>query len=106
MESLRCLFCDLEGHHRAIHAHLVQEHGDRVVTAEGTARDGVTRVLTYEVRCPACDFAVKRIVNPRGQDPRFLEENAAEIRLVAFDQLLYHAEAAHAAPAPEPAAEG
>lgn len=106
MGPVACLFCDLEGHHRAIHAHLVKEHGDRVVTAEGTARDGVTRVLTYEVRCPACDFAVKRIVNPRGQDPRFLEENAAEIRLVAFDQLLYHAEAAHAAPAPEPAAEG
>ncbi len=106
MGPLSCLFCDREGHHRAIHAHLVQEHGDRVVTAEGTARDGVTRVLTYEVRCPRCDFAVKRIVNPRGQDPRFLEENAAEIRLVAIDQLLYHAEAAHAAAAQEPAAEG
>lgn len=104
--AVRCVFCDQGGHHRAVHAHLVQEHGERVVMAEGTARDGVTRVLTYEVRCPLCEFAVKRIVNPRGQDPRFLEENAAEIRLVAFDQLLYHAEATHAAPAEEPAAEG
>lgn len=103
---MRCLFCGLDGHHRAVHAHLVKDHAEQVVTAEGRARDGVTSVLTYEVRCPRCEFSVKRIVNPRGQDPRFLEENAIEIRLVAFDQLLYHAEAAHAAPASEPAAEG
>lgn len=102
---MRCPFCGFEAHHRAVHAHLVKEHGDTVVMSEARARDGVTLVLTYEVRCPLCEFSVKRIVNPRGQDPRFLEENAAEIRLVAFDQLLYHAEAAHAAPAPEPAAQ-
>lgn len=101
---MRCLFCDFEGHHRAVHAHLVKDHGDRVVTSEGTARDGVTAVLSYEVRCPLCDFSVKRIVNPRGQDPGFLEEHATEIRLVAFDQLLYHAEATHA-PATEPVVE-
>ena len=104
---MRCPFCGLEGHHRAVHAHLVNEHGDRVVTTEGKpVREGATPVLSYEVRCPLCEFSVKRIVNPRGQDPRFLEENAAEIRLVAFDQLLYHVEVAHAAPAPEPAAQG
>jgi len=39
----------------------------------------------------------------RGRDPDFLEEFAAEIRLVAFDQLLYHLEAAHSQSAELPA---
>ena len=97
---ITCPFCQFEGHHRALHAHLVAVHADRVVT---TAQEGSSLLLRYEVGCPRCDFVAKRIVNPRGRDPEFLEEHAAEIRLVAFDQLLYHLEAAHGEPAEQPA---
>ena len=90
---MRCLFCDFAGHRRAVHAHLAADHADRVTTS---AKSGTALVLTYEVGCPRCAFVVRRIVNPRGQDARFLDENASEIRLVAFDQLLYHVETAHA----------
>ncbi|HEY8647907.1 MAG TPA: hypothetical protein VIM50_00915 [Candidatus Limnocylindria bacterium] len=83
-----------------MHAHLATAHADRVVT---TAKEGSALLLRYEVRCPHCDFTAQRIVNPRGRDPDFLEEFAAEIRLVAFDQLLYHLEAAHSQPADLPA---
>ena len=82
---MRCPYCSSEGHRRAVHAHLASGHADRVTT---TAKTGGALVLSYEVACPHCAFVVKRIVNPRGQDPRFLDENSGEIRLVAFDQLL------------------
>ncbi len=92
-----CPFCAFDGHRRAVHGHLVAEHADRVVTSENARLQ-----LSYELPCPACATVIKRIVNPRNRDPRFLEENAAEIRLVAFDQLLYHVEGAHGEPAAEP----
>lgn len=94
---MRCPFCDLAGHRRAVHAHLSQDHADRVVTTENARLQ-----LSYELACPACATVVRRIVNPRNRDPRFLEENAQEIRLVAFDQLLYHVEATHPELADEP----
>lgn len=97
---MSCPFCDFAGHHRAVHAHLATVHADRVVT---TAKEGTSLLLRYEVRCPHCDFTAQRIVNPRGRDPDFLDEFAAEIRLVAFDQLLYHLEATHSEPAEQPA---
>lgn len=99
---MRCPFCPHELHRRALHAHLVAEHADRLTT---TAKDGRALVLAYELACPRCDHVVRRIVNPRGQDPAFLDENAAEIRLVAFDQLLYHVEMAHAEQPVQPAEE-
>lgn len=99
---MRCPFCDFEGHRRAVHSHLVVAHADRVTT---TAKEGRALVLSYEIGCPRCDFVVRRIVNPRGQDPTFLDENAGEIRLVAFDQLLYHVETAHAEEPARPAEE-
>lgn len=99
---MRCPFCSMEAHRRALHAHLAATHADGVTTA---AKSASTLMLTYEVSCPQCPFVVKRIVNPRGQDASFLEENSSEIRLVAFDQLLYHLESAHPDPT-ELAAEG
>lgn len=100
---MSCPFCGLEGHRRALHAHMAARHAERVVTGE----DAKQR-LSYELACPvilpggpACPTVIRRLVNPRNRDPRFLEENAAEIRLVAFDQLLYHLEEAHGEPAAE-----
>lgn len=95
-----CPYCGFTAQHRALHAHLATAHAERVTT---TATEGATLLLRYEVRCPHCDFAAQRIVNPRGRDPEFLDEHATEIRLVAFDQLLYHLEAAHSEPAGQPA---
>lgn len=95
---MRCPFCEFTGHRRALHAHLATDHADRVVTKEGANLQ-----LTYELGCPACATVIKRVVNPRNRDPRFLDDNATEIRLVAFDQLLYHLEDAHAEPATQPA---
>jgi hypothetical protein len=99
---MRCPFCERDEHRRALHAHLAADHADRVTTE---AKTGRALVLSYQVACPRCTFSVRRIVNPRGQDPRFLDENAGEIRLVAFDQLLYHMETAHADVPARPAEE-
>lgn len=89
---MHCPFCDVTGHVRMVHAHLATTHGERVTTTE--KREPIL-MLSYELACPRCETKIKRLVNPRGRDPRFLEEHAAEIRLVAFDQLLYHLEAVH-----------
>ncbi len=68
-----------------MHRHLVEAHLDHI-TMEEVEQDQ----LNYSVACPLCDFAHVRQVNPRGRNPRFLEEFRAEIALVAFDQLMYH----------------
>jgi len=98
---MRCPFCDAHGARSDVHAHLVAEHADRVRTWEDD--HGRRR---YEIACPQCGAAHAQRVKPRSHDPAFLEQFAAEIRLVAFDMLLCHLEAEHdAAPAPAAAAE-
>lgn len=83
---MTCAFCDRAGHRRELHAHLARDHADRVATRieEESGR------MFYEVRCPKCDRKIENRVKPRWKDPEFLEEFSAEIRLVAFDLLLYH----------------
>jgi hypothetical protein len=88
---MRCPYCDVEGSRQVIHAHLVELHGDKVVGR----RDEQAGKLFYRLDCPQCDEYSEREVNPRGRDPNFLQAYEREIRLVAFDLLLYHIEAAH-----------
>lgn len=88
---MRCPYCDFEGARQKLHAHLTDQHGEHVVGR----RDETTGRLFYRLNCPLCDEYTEREVNPRGRDPTFLEAFEHEIRLVAFDQLLYHLEAAH-----------
>lgn len=88
---MRCPYCDFEGARQKLHAHLTDQHGEYVVGR----RDEATGRLFYRLNCPLCDEYAEREVNPRGRDPTFLEAFEHEIRLVAFDQLLYHLEAAH-----------
>jgi hypothetical protein len=76
---MRCPYCDIEGSRQVIHAHLTEQTGK----------------LFYRLDCPQCEEYSEREVNPRGRDPAFLEAFEREIRLVAFDLLLYHVEAAH-----------
>lgn len=89
---MTCPYCALEGPRRQLHRHLVDAHGD-VVRTEARAEEG--RML-YVVTCPRCGGAIEHPVKPRWTDPGFLQEFRDEIRLVAFDLLLYHLEDAHA----------
>ncbi len=88
---MRCLYCNSEGSRQVIHAHLTYRHGDKVVGR----RDEQTGKLFYRLDCPLCDEYSEREVNPRGRDPTFLQTFEREIRLVAFDLLLYHIEDMH-----------
>jgi hypothetical protein len=88
---MRCPYCDAPGSRQVIHAHLTDQHGDKVVGRKDEQSDR----LFYRLDCPLCEEYSEREVNPRGRDPAFLEEFEREIRLVAFDLLLYHVEAAH-----------
>ncbi|MEK7363803.1 MAG: hypothetical protein AAB016_07495 [candidate division NC10 bacterium] len=54
--------------------------------------------MAYLIVCPECREEIRQPVKPRWRDPGFLREFEQEIRLVAFDLLLYHLEDAH----PEP----
>jgi hypothetical protein len=76
------------------HAHLGREHGDLVRTRRDP--ESANLRLTFALDCPFCDEGMERVVNPRGREPGFLDEFAREIRLVAFDLLLYHLQASHA----------
>jgi hypothetical protein len=88
---MHCPYCDVEGARQVIHAHLADQHGAKVVAR----RDQLTGRLFYRLDCPQCDEYSEREVNPRGRDPTFLQAFEREIRLVAFDQLLYHIEDMH-----------
>lgn len=88
---MRCPYCETEGIRQVIHAHLADIHGKKVVGRS----DETTGRLFYRLDCPLCEEYTEREVNPRGRDPTFLQAFEREIRLVAFDLLLYHVEAAH-----------
>lgn len=75
----------------AIHAHLADMHPDRVTLGH---REGPNDPY-FQVGCPACEQEAVQSVNPGGRDPGFLEEFEREVRLVAFDLLLYHMQADH-----------
>ena len=85
---MTCAYCRFEGHRRAVHAHLESDH-----TAEVRTRvDAETGRMFFELSCQKCGQTMEKRVKPRWQDPSFLEEFSHEIRLVAFDLLLYHLE--------------
>jgi hypothetical protein len=63
-----------------------------------TEADAGQGAMAYVIVCPRCQGEIRQPVKPRWRDPGFLREFEEEIRLVAFDLLLYHLEDAH----PEP----
>lgn len=91
---MRCPYCETDGPRRQIHRHLADHHGG-AVTTKADAAEGA---MSYVVVCPRCQGEIRQPVKPRWRDPGFLTEFEQEIRLVAFDLLLYHLEDAH----PEP----
>lgn len=88
---MTCPWCSFDGPRRALHAHAVDAHASEVktITEETTGRH------FYELQCPFCPQSLRKQIKPRGKDPAFVQEFAREIRLVAFDVLLYHLEEAH-----------
>jgi len=75
----------------AVHAHLAEAHAEEVELGH---HEGPNDPY-FRIGCPFCDQEAVQSVNPGGRDPRFLEEFAREVRLVAFDLLLYHLQAEH-----------
>ncbi len=88
---MTCPWCAAGGSRRQIHRHLADNHGDAVSTLAG----GVDGRMHYLIACPRCGGEIRHEVKPRWEDPAFLTEFEREIRLVAFDLLLYHLEDAH-----------
>lgn len=85
-----CPFCEFAGPRPDLHAHLTNVHQDKV--------DTVTTLSDrryYELACPLCDQSWRQEIKPRLRDPGFLDEYAREIRIVAFDQFLYHVQVDH-----------
>ncbi len=81
---MNCPVCPFEGAPRALHAHLGDRHADLVRFEERAGRS------FYAVTCPVCNEGYEQQIKPRGRDPGFVDEFAAQIRLVAFDMLVNH----------------
>jgi len=71
-----------------IHAHLVDSHPEKVQIYQ----DAELGRMVYELNCPMCDEGVKAAMPKRAA---VLAEYQREIRLVAFDLLLYHLQEIH-----------
>jgi len=88
---MTCPFCATSGPRGQIHRHLVDIHGEAVMTEADEAEGR----MSYTVACPQCGGEIRHRVKPRWADPGFLKEFEQEIRLVAFDLLLLHFEDTH-----------
>ena len=87
---MTCPFCGFTGPRPELHAHLTDIHPDKVETITSASDRRY-----YQLACPFGDDSWKQEIKPRLRDPGFLEEYSREIRVVAFDQFLYHLQAAH-----------
>ncbi|MGH2830036.1 MAG: hypothetical protein ACRDJM_06090 [Actinomycetota bacterium] len=96
---MKCPYCDLEAERRDVHRHLLDEHPERVAVRV----DEKTERRFYEVRCPTCDAPWEREIKPRFRDPEFVTTFEEEIKLVAFDMLLYHIQGEHVSAGAAPA---
>jgi hypothetical protein len=87
---MNCPFCPFAGSRRQVHAHLLAEHGDRV--APGAAGPGGPAL---RVACPSCSEELSVPFDPGARAPALRDEVERAARMVLFDMLLYHLEAAH-----------
>jgi hypothetical protein len=81
---MNCPLCPFEGSPRVLHAHLGDAHPEVVRFEERAGRS------FYALTCPVCGEGYEHQIKPRGRDPAFVDEFAAQIRLVAFDMLVSH----------------
>ncbi|RMD99987.1 MAG: hypothetical protein D6814_04525 [Calditrichaeota bacterium] len=80
---MKCPYCDFEGHRADLHAHLTDTHPDGIKIYV----DAGSQKLVFEMSCPICHQSVKQ---PLKKKASILEEYKREIRMVAYDILLYH----------------
>ncbi len=85
---MNCPYCNFSGHRMDIHAHVVDTHPEEVQIYQ----DDELGKMVYELNCPMCDEGVKA---PMPKRAAILEEYKREIRMVAFDLLLYHIQEIH-----------
>lgn len=93
---MNCPYCDVELSIRALHAHLVDEHGDQVGSEEQGERS------LYVVACPRCGERYRHPMRKAVRDAEFVAEHERQIRLVAFDMLINHLLAEHELEQPAP----
>ena len=86
-----CPYCNFQDSRGAVHQHLLVAHGDQVKLRVDEERGR----RFYSITCPVCAAPYGHQVKPRNSDPTFLQEFDREIRLVAFDMLLYHLQGEH-----------
>ncbi len=91
---MNCPYCDFDGHRMDVHEHLLNEHPEEVQIYV----DDETGKLVYELSCPLCTEGVKA---PLRKSAAVLEQYQREIRMVAFDLLLYHLQDMHEEPPPD-----
>lgn len=89
---MQCPYGDFQGKRGEVHRHLVEAHPEKVIVRQ----DETTGRRSYGLTCPVCSAPYEHVIKPRSRDPRFLEEFDSEIKLVAFDMLLYHMQGEHA----------
>ena len=80
---MQCPYCDFNGHRMDLHAHLMTEHAEQVKVFVHR----VTGKMMYEFECPLCR---EQWLKPLKKRPSDLKGYVREIRMVAFDLLLYH----------------
>jgi DNA-directed RNA polymerase subunit RPC12/RpoP len=86
---VKCPWCEFDGGPRPLHAHLGEAHPEVVQIIIEDHRQ------SYAIECPHCGEAYSHLIKPRSNDPGFLEEYDAQIRLVALDMLVNHIIAEH-----------
>jgi hypothetical protein len=89
--SMQCPFCEYQDSRGAVHQHLLAAHGDQVKLRVDEERGK----RFYSITCPICAAPYEHQVKPRNLDQNFLQAFDREIRLVAFDMLLYHLQGEH-----------
>lgn len=86
---MNCPWCEYVGSPRPLHAHLGETHPEVVRILVEDHRQ------SYSIECPYCGDGYTQPIKPRGRDAGFLDEYAAQIRLVALDTLVNHLIAEH-----------
>jgi hypothetical protein len=89
-----CPYCGLSGKRSVVHNHLAESHGDTL----STRVDESTGYTYYTVTCPLCGESYEQVTRKSRRDPGFVAEYEYEIRLVVFDQLLFHLQGEHNLP--------